>query len=137
MTSYLINLVVIGAFIYVYYRLPAPVNTNTTVVYRGEQGLPGPIGLTGSPGVQGISGVPGLPGLLGAIGNTGSQGPQGPQGEKGDTGEKGEPGQDGQNGEDGRDVELRCNTDSRQLEYRYSGDIAWTVISGSNCSGGA
>uniref|UniRef100_A0A3B3RLH3 Thrombospondin-like N-terminal domain-containing protein n=1 Tax=Paramormyrops kingsleyae TaxID=1676925 RepID=A0A3B3RLH3_9TELE len=74
---------------------------------KGEQGLPGPVGLPGHKGEtgdKGDPGAPGVPGLDGAPGPKGEPGEWGLNGTDGDKGEKGAAGERGPGGTPGRDV---------------------------------
>ena len=96
---------------------------NNIIGERGMKGDKGDQGIDGRSGSKGDTGENGKPGDKGDVGPQGEPGIQGIQGLQGEQGAPGEPGQNG------REIELRCNPNTLNNEWRYVGDSSWRVLS--------
>lgn len=80
------------------------------------------------PPSDGKDGANGYNGKNGANGVNGTNGSNGTNGKDGYTPQKGVDYFDGKDGADGKQIEIRCNTEKNRWEYRYQGDLTWTVM---------
>lgn len=97
------------------------VETHNFVGQPGPKGdsIVGPIGPAG----ESIKGEKGDPGKTMVIeNNTTIYRTETIKGEKGDAGEKGEPGMDAPV------LQVQVNPETKDLEYRYSGDTVWSIL---------